>query len=85
MAVVGLFCVGTILSTVLQCRPIEAIWDQGVPAVCENQDAGILGTGIGNFLTDIIVLTLPIPSVWRLKLPRMTKAALMSLFGVGFV
>ncbi|MCJ1249738.1 hypothetical protein MMC30_006964 [Trapelia coarctata] len=85
MAVVGLFCTGTILSTVLQCRPIEALWDQGVPAICENQDAGTLATGTGNFLTDVVVLALPIPSVWRLKLPRMTRVALMSLFGIGFV
>lgn len=73
------------LSTVLQCRPLEALWIQGVPAVCENQDAGILGTGICNFLTGLIVLALPIPSVWRLKLPRTTRLTLMSLFGVRFM
>ena len=85
MGVVGLYCVGTLLSIFLQCQPIEVNWDSGIPGVCGDQDAAWLGSGICNVLTDIMVLALPIRSVSKLKLPRVTKGALIGVFTIGFV
>ena len=34
-------------------------------------------------LTDVIILALPIPTLWNLQLPRVSKVALISALGVG--
>ncbi|MCJ1381296.1 hypothetical protein MMC17_004406 [Xylographa soralifera] len=85
IGIVIMFCFATILASLLQCRPIQANWDSSIKAVCGNQAASWLGTGITNILTDVLVLALPIRSVWNLKLPRVTKIGLIGVFGVGFL
>lgn len=35
--------------------------------------------------SNVIMLALPIRSVWHLKLPRMTRIGLIGIFGVGFL
>ncbi|MCJ1393209.1 hypothetical protein MMC18_006081 [Xylographa bjoerkii] len=85
IGIVTTFCLAALLAFLLQCRPIQANWDPTIEAVCGNQAASWLGTGITNILTDVMVLALPIPSVWNLKLPRVTKIGLIGIFGVGFL
>ena len=85
MGIITLFEVSNILFTLLQCRPIAYQWDPEIKGACYDQRAGWLGTGIVNIITDIMVLSLPIPTVWKLKLPRATKAGLIMVFGVGFL
>lgn len=78
MVITTLFCIGSLLFSFLNCRPLTA-------SVCGNQYAGWLSTGIINLITDIAILSLPIPSVWHLQLPRVTKIALTIVFGIGFL
>ncbi len=85
MALVGLFCFGTLLATFLQCQPLQASWDAGVLAVCGNQTAAWVWTAVTNVVTDVVVLVLPIRGVWTLRLPRKIKIALMGVFGLGFL
>ncbi|MCJ1323103.1 hypothetical protein MMC15_008455 [Xylographa vitiligo] len=85
IGIVSMFCLGTLLASLLQCVPIRANWDSSIEAACGNQRASWLGTGITNILTDVMVLALPIRSVWNLNLPRVTKIGLIGIFGVGFL
>ena len=86
MVVVALYCIGCVIFYVGNCRPIEANWIHGLPgSTCGNQQAGWLGTGIANIITDVAILSLPMRSVWHLQLPRRTKTALVGIFGIGFI
>lgn len=85
MALVSLFCFGTLLATFLQCQPLPANWDDGVPAVCGNQTASWVWTAVTNVVTDVVIFVLPIRGVWTLQLPRKIKIALMGVFGLGFL
>ncbi|KAL9121350.1 MAG: hypothetical protein Q9187_002089 [Circinaria calcarea] len=78
MVVTTLFCIGALLFSFLKCRPL-------VGSVCGSQHAGWLSTGIINVVTDVAILSLPIPSVWHLQLPRVTRIALTMVFGIGFL
>lgn len=78
MVITTLFCIGNLLFSFLNCRPLTA-------SVCGNQHAGWLSTGSINLVTDVAILSLPIPSVWHLQLPRVTKVALTMVFGIGFL
>ena len=78
MAIVTLFCIASILLFFLNCRPLMA-------PKCGSQYAAWISTGAINLVTDIAVLSLPIPSVWRLQLPKITKMALTANFCIGFL
>ncbi|MCJ1312337.1 hypothetical protein MMC25_006011 [Agyrium rufum] len=78
MALISITVVATILFFFLDCRPLVSL-------SCTSQYEGWLGTGTVNILTDVMILSLPIPSVWNLHLPRSTKLALTVLFGMGFL
>lgn len=60
------------LATLLQCVPVKAVWDlqNGEPghvAKCYNPIPMFYGTAISNLIMDIIILSIPIPMVWRLQ------------------
>ena len=83
---VAVYCTGSLLFFCLNCRPIQANWDHTIEdAKCGNQRAGWLGTGVANIITDVIILSLPMPSVWDLQLPTRTKVAVLGVFGLGFM
>ena len=42
-----------------------------------------IGNSVANFLTDIAILTLPIPSIWALQLPTSKKIAVLSILMLG--
>ena len=86
MGVVAVYCVGCVIFYVGNCRPIQANWTPDLPgAVCGKQQAGWLGTGIANIITDVVILSLPMRSVYYLQVPRRTKAAVAGIFGIGFI
>ena len=85
MGITGAFFIATAIATLLQCRPIQGVWDMTIAAVCDNQLAASVGTGITNVVTDMIVLALPIPLVWNLKLRRLARGVLVGIFGLGFL
>ncbi|MCJ1454842.1 hypothetical protein MMC28_005195 [Mycoblastus sanguinarius] len=74
---VAFFAAGQYISfnlvTILSCVPISAQWSSTVKARCVNYAAASLVSGILNVLTDITILTLPMPIVWRLQISNYQK------------
>ena len=52
---------------------------------CISERDNLLGAGIINTATDFIVVILPMPTVWKLKLPLQQQIIVMTLFSAGFV
>jgi hypothetical protein len=55
------------------------------PQHCISEPANLLAAGIINTITDFLVVVLPIPTVWGLKLTGREQAILVFLFGAGFM
>ncbi|KAI1113084.1 hypothetical protein F5Y14DRAFT_418837 [Nemania sp. NC0429] len=73
-----------ILATNLQCRPIAATWDPTiVDAICINYGLSALLAYIVNIVIDLVILTMPIPCVLKLKLPAHRKWMLILTFATG--
>lgn len=55
-----------------QCAPLAHMWDDTIPGRCINLDPNVLlqNVAIGNIVTDVIIMLLPLPVVWQLKLSR---------------
>lgn len=72
------FCV-----TAFRCKPVAAAWVPAIPGECLDYDTFPLATGYFNFLTDFYILLVPLPAIFRLKLPLVRRLRIASIFGLG--
>ncbi|KAL5365187.1 hypothetical protein BJX96DRAFT_158711 [Aspergillus floccosus] len=66
------------------CVPVQKLWYPYLPGRCINQVATWISNAVSTILTDLVILLLPIPQVWRLQLRLSEKLALTFAFGLGF-
>ena len=82
-AFLSMWLISATLVAINQCTPIAGFWDRSLEARCINSYAWILAEGAVTILADIVLLVIPMPMVWQLKLPKRQKAALMGVFLLG--
>lgn len=86
MAFIAAWAVATVLAGLLICRPISMNWNPDTPGgVCGNQVLSFTITGVINLLTDVAVLAMPMPLLYKLQLPLYKKLVLVGVFSVGIV
>ncbi|KAI7490449.1 hypothetical protein KC351_g612 [Hortaea werneckii] len=73
-----------VLGGTLLCRPVSKLWDPAVKAgrcmSAEKYWLSVAGLDIG---LGVLVLVLPLPGIWGLRLPRRQKVALVVVFLLG--
>ncbi|KAF7506482.1 hypothetical protein GJ744_011732 [Endocarpon pusillum] len=67
------------------CKPIQKSWDPSIPGHCLDGQKDFIGAAIPNVLTDLILLILPIPILWHLKLSVYRKIGLIGIFAAGYL
>lgn len=72
-----------VLAAVFSCLPIHGFWDHETPANCVNTLHYYLGVAIPNIATDIVLLVLPMPLIWRLQITLSQKVAVTGIFVLG--
>jgi hypothetical protein len=65
------------------CTPIRRYWDPNVPGVCLNQEVLFICDISLAILTDLLILLIPIPLVWRMNSTWRKKLKIMLLLGAG--
>jgi hypothetical protein len=87
MGLVFAWTLSQILTNAFSCIPIQAVWDHTVPGNCGTMSppTRMLMNSIGNIITDVIILLLPIPVVLGLKLRKAQKLTLIGIFCLGFL
>lgn len=85
MVWVVLWSLGNILQIFLICRPFAASYDPSVSGTCGDQKASFIAIGSFNAVTDVVILCLPIPTIWALKATRRTKIFLTIMFTAGLL
>lgn len=83
---IGLIMVWAIIMTFLSifnCKPISAFWT--TKGTCFDFRQFAIGYAIVNIITDFAVWLMPIPSVWKIQLPRAQKIALSLIFALGLL
>ena len=68
---------------IFQCVPVSALWAPSPTARCINFGRFALTMGAINIVTDLAILSLPLPVVWRLKISRSKKLMISFTFIVG--
>lgn len=67
----------------LQCIPLEVLWNPTASGTCLNMSPFYVTMAIINVATDVAILTLPIPYIWRLSLQKARKVQLTAVFATG--
>lgn len=55
-----------------------------VSETCTRTRSLVVIQGVGNVITDVFLVVLPLPAVWNLQMPLKRKLAVLSMFMVGF-
>jgi hypothetical protein len=77
------WAITALLIPVLQCVPLEAMWNPLVPGTCINISAALVTMGALNAVTDVIILAMPIPYIWNLHTSKSQKLQLLGVFLTG--
>jgi len=85
IAFVTVWSVGNLLQCFLICRPFPKIYTPTIEGTCGDQIASFIAIGVFNIITDVIILTLPIPTVWSLKMSTTAKLGLTGVFLIGLM
>ena len=82
--VIGYWIACTILAFTA-CHPLARNWDKTVPGTCVDLIAFFRWNGICNLIIDFMILMLPMPMVWRLKITLKQKVVLSGMFALGLL
>ncbi|KAI1278913.1 hypothetical protein F5Y07DRAFT_387796 [Xylaria sp. FL0933] len=85
MALLVIYFVGFIPLFLTNCIPLSQYWDPQPGGWCRDTIIGDNATVAANLVLDFIVLTLPLPILWRLRMSIRDKLTVTALFGFGFV
>ncbi|EXA32505.1 hypothetical protein FOVG_16331 [Fusarium oxysporum f. sp. pisi HDV247] len=86
MVLIVLWGSGVCILVFVMCIPLAGVWDPNVDAQCVPHITIMWWfNGVFNSIGDLFILTLPIPALWRLQLPRRQKAYLLFVFSLGFL
>lgn len=78
----------TILLAIFSCKPIRASWDLKVrmdpKTVCYPKAYDVANIyGFCNVITDVVLIVLPIPLVWKMQVNLKKKFAVAMVFATG--
>lgn len=79
------FYVASTLVKIFECTPRSRIWDKSVAGKCANVSAILNASGVFNIITDILILLVPVKSVWNLKMKWKRKMQVVAVFTVGLM
>ncbi|ORY08593.1 hypothetical protein BCR34DRAFT_569681 [Clohesyomyces aquaticus] len=77
---------GVIVESLLVCRPISYLWNivyPGAKGKCVGGKMASFIPGLVGLLLDCVVFVLPLPVLWKLRMPTRKKIATSCVFGVA--
>ena len=78
-----LFQMSFILVSIFICTPIHSFWDLSEPSKCIDSVDFYVANSALNIFTDLVILILPMPIVWKLHVSRKQKTVLSLVFVLG--
>lgn len=70
---------------IFTCNPIQKLWDPTVPGRCISLVGRWIASAVSTVLTDLAIIFLPMPQVFRMSLSKMEKLAVTLVFAQGFL
>jgi len=70
---------------VFQCKPIALVYDKSLQGTCLDIHAVVFTSSILSMVEDIATISLPIPSILKLRLPLKKKVQVVLMMCVGLM
>ncbi|KAF1353335.1 hypothetical protein BDV97DRAFT_112808 [Delphinella strobiligena] len=80
---VAAYAVVSICTTIFICTPVSAFWDSAAGGRCMDRKIIWMTNAAVDMLTNLITLTLPMYTLYHLKLPRKQRFGLIGVFGLA--
>lgn len=77
--------VGILISVTFMCNPIQKAWDVSLPGTCLNTGRLWLGSGLASLIIDVIILVMPLPMLWKLKMKTIRRIQISGVFICGYL
>ncbi|PQE22322.1 integral membrane protein [Rutstroemia sp. NJR-2017a WRK4] len=68
-----------------ECNPRARIWNKALPGTCIDVSKLLNTSGLFNFITDVLILLVPVKSVWNLKMAKKRKLQVVLIFTFGMI
>ncbi|KAJ5114638.1 hypothetical protein NUU61_000397 [Penicillium alfredii] len=79
--------VGGVIAFSCACQPLSYFWTQYIDPkggkCIINLFGYYIGTSSANVFTDLLILAMPMPIVWKLQMPRTQKIIVSGIFALG--
>ena len=87
--VVGIFVVLWAITItflfIFLCTPVQKLWEPDLEGHCVDELGVWLANASATIFSDIAILVLPMPQVWKLQLKTVEKVGIIAVFGLGFL
>ncbi|KAL8990812.1 MAG: hypothetical protein Q9169_008031 [Polycauliona sp. 2 TL-2023] len=84
MVVLIIFYTSTTLAKIWACDPRDRIWDRQIPGRCLSISGLFNASGLFNWITDILMILIPVKALWKLQMTTRAKAGIAAVFTLGF-
>lgn len=75
---------GIVFSSAFMCKPIAKSWNPTLEGKCGSTPGLWLGSAIPSVVIDLIILLLPLPMIWSLKMSTARKSGITAIFVCGY-
>lgn len=83
LAYIWLWGISETLVSVFQCKPVAYQWNKELHGKCIDQLSYYRWVSVPNVIHDVVMLVIPAPVVWKLKIDIRQKLALSAVFFIG--
>ncbi|CAD6442284.1 277b90b0-29f9-4555-b135-f970c75e88d4 [Sclerotinia trifoliorum] len=70
---------------IFECTPRARIWNKSLPGTCVDVSKLLNTSGLFNFTTDVLILLIPVKSVWNLQMKKKRKLSVVLIFTFGMI
>ena len=85
MLVSLLFYFAITVVKIWECTPRERIWDSSVEGTCVDAGMVLSVSGVFNTVSDVLILLIPVKSVWNLHTSTKKKIDICLVFAIGLM
>jgi len=78
-----LFYLALTIVKIWECSPRARIWDKSIKGRCIDIPSLLNTSGLFNTISDVLILLVPIKSVWNLNMKPTKKLGVIAVFSVG--
>lgn len=79
------YMTASVFVSIFQCAPLPRAWDKSIPGTCISITMNWYANAGFSIATDVIILLMPMPIIYSLRLQRNQKVGLMVVFALGIL